>query len=79
MSAVASVRIVDPRPLVGRILAAGGTCSFDDALVLLRDDGLTESEARDALWRLLSQGVLEFTPERQITVPKNPALEKVAG
>lgn len=78
MSSMAAVPVVDPRPVLDLIKKKGGECSFDDGVTSLEARGLSKSDARDAIWRLLSQGIIEFTTDRHLRLP-HPALEKAAG
>lgn len=58
----------------------GGECSFDEALkAIIQGLRMTESDARDAVWRLLSQGYVEFTPDRRLRLPAQVKLERAAG
>jgi hypothetical protein len=77
MIAMAVARSIDPKPLVDFIKNQGGECSFDDGVHFLSATGLSENEALDALWRLLSWGDVAFTPDRRLRLP-HPAQEKVA-
>ena len=73
MTVMDSVRTIDPRPIFALIERQGGECSFDEATRAFTELGMTESEARDALWQLLSDGALEFTTERRLMMPSTPA------
>lgn len=70
MSALRAIPLLDPQPVLDLIQERGGACSFDEAVGVLRHRGFSESAARDALWQFLSDGRIEFTADRQLTVPK---------
>jgi len=70
MNAMPVVPSIDPQPILDLIEQRGGECSFDEALTLLGQRGMRESTARDALWRLLSDGIIEFTVDRHLTTPR---------
>lgn len=76
MSVMASAA-VDPLPVLN-LIRSQGESSFDDALSLLVGTGLTPTGARDALWRMLSQGLIEFTTDRHLRLPSEE-LDKAAG
>jgi DNA-binding transcriptional regulator PaaX len=69
MSALRAVPVLDPQPVLDLIRERGGVCTFDEALRMLAQRGFSEASARDALWQFLSDGRLEFTQDRQLTVP----------
>ena len=70
---------VDPRPVLD-LIRKQGESSFEDALKLLEQQvGLTSTGARDALWRMLSQGLIEFTTDRHLRLPSQTALDRAAG
>jgi hypothetical protein len=69
MTALRAIPLVDPQPVLQLIQQNGGTCTFDQAVQMLMRGGFSESAARDALWQFLSDGRLEFTPDRQLKVP----------
>ncbi len=79
MNAMPVVPVIDPQPILDLIRQKGGECLFNDAVQALVDLGQSESSARDALWRLLSDGTIEFTVDRHLTVPKPDALDGAAG
>ena len=71
MNAMPIVPSIDPEPLLNLIRQKGGECSFEEAMKVVEVElGMTESAARDALWRLLSDGTIEFTTDRHLTVPQ---------
>lgn len=70
MSAMRAIPVVDPQPVL-ELIAQRGECSFEEALNALAQRGFTPSAARDALWQLLSDGRIEFTTDRNLTVPKH--------
>jgi hypothetical protein len=76
MSALRAIPVLDPQPVLNLIKERGGACSFDDAVRALVQRGFTESAARDALWQFLSDGRIEFTADRQLTVPRADAPER---
>lgn len=69
MSALRAVPVLDPQPVLDLIQERGGVCTFDEALSLLVQRGFSEATARDAIWQFLSDGRLEFTPDRKLSVP----------
>ena len=69
MSALRAIPLLDPQPVLDLIQESGGACSFDEAVAALRQRGFSESAARDALWQFLSDGRIDFTADRQLTVP----------
>ena len=78
MSVMATAAI-DPRPIL-EFIRRKGESSFEDALKLLEQQvGLSPSRARDALWRMLAQGIIEFTTDRHLRLPSAPALDRAAG
>jgi hypothetical protein len=77
MSAMA-LPAIDPRPLLQFLQSHGGECSFDDAMNVLRRQGLDDTDARDGLWRWLSVGLIIFTPDRRLRLANMP-LERAAG
>ena len=77
MSVMDSAHTIDPRPVFALIKRQGGECSFEEATRAFTELGMTESDARDALWQLLSDGALEFTAERRLMMP--PTLARAAG
>lgn len=77
MSVMAAVPTIDPTPLVQFLEENGGESSFEDAVGVLQTRGLTPNDARDVVWRLLSQGVIEFTTDRAVRL--RPVGSKVAG
>jgi len=68
MSAVPKVPIIDPEPILS-LIRQRGECSFDDAINVLRERGMDSTRARDAIWQLLSDGVIQFTTDRHLTMP----------
>jgi hypothetical protein len=70
MSTLASTPNIDPEPILRHMAAKGGNCSFEEAMQLYLRLGMTPTQARDALWRLLSDGAIEFTVDRRLRVPK---------
>jgi DNA-binding transcriptional regulator PaaX len=70
MNAMPVVPWVDPKPVLELIKEKGGECSFDEAMNALVELGMTQAAARDGLWRLLSDGQIEFTTDRHLTIPK---------
>jgi hypothetical protein len=68
MSVIIAARAVDSEPVLA-LIDERGECSFGDAMKVLTDVGVTPSDARDTLWRLLSVGKLEFTAERLLRLP----------
>lgn len=70
MNAMPVIPWIDPEPVLNLIKAKGGECSFDEAMNALVELGMTEAAARDGLWRLLSDGTIEFTTDRHLTTPK---------
>lgn len=77
MAVMAAVPTIDPTPLIRLIEERGGQCSFEDAVEVFQTRGLTPNDARDAVWRLLSQGVVEFTTDRAVRLRTMGS--KVAG
>jgi hypothetical protein len=77
MSVMDSTNAIDPRPVFELIERQGGECSFEDAVNAFVALGLSESKARDVLWQLLSDGTLEFTTDRHLTMPTT--LARAAG
>ena len=69
---------IDPQPVLNLIQQRGGECSFSEAMDTLINLGMTESAARDALWRLLSDGTIEFTTDRNLAVPRSD-MRQAAG
>lgn len=69
MTALRAIPLLDPQPILDLIEEKGGSCTFDEALDALVQRRFPLSAARDALWRFLSDGRIEFTPDRQLTVP----------
>lgn len=67
---------VDTKPLL-RMMEQKGKCNFADSLQAFTRQGLSASEARDTIWRLLSEGLIEFTTDRQLRLPR--LMKKVAG
>lgn len=78
MSIAGAIPVIDPQPILQLINTRGGECSFDEAIEVLQKQGLNQSDARDGLWRLLSQGIIEFTSDRKLKLPR-PVLERAAG
>lgn len=76
MSALRAIPLLDPQPVLDLIQERGGECSFDEAVKMLRQRGSSESGARDALWQFLSDGRIEFTADRNLTVPKSDVPEQ---
>jgi len=70
---------IEIAPLFELIERNGGECSFSDGLKALNQLGMSESQARDMLWRLLSDGSIEFTVERHLKVPTTSEFERAAG
>jgi hypothetical protein len=70
MNAMPVVPWIDPEPVLKLIKDKGGECSFDEAMNALVKLGMAQSVARDGLWRLLSDGTIEFTTDRHLTTPK---------
>jgi len=70
MNAMPVVPVVDPRPVLNLIEQRGGESSFEDAMKVLVQLGMLPSAARDALWRFLSDGTIEFTTDRHLTLPR---------
>jgi hypothetical protein len=70
MNAMPVVPVIDPQPVLTLINEKGGECSFDEAMDALVLRGMTKEVARDVLWRLLSDGTIEFTTDRNLTVPQ---------
>ena len=68
MSVMAARATVDPTPVI-RHLREHEESAFDDALAVLTNTGMTDSEARDAVWQLLSRGLIEFTTDRRLRLP----------
>jgi hypothetical protein len=69
---------IDPEPVFALIREKGGESSFTDAIRALMRVGIAEAAARDALWRLLSDGSIEFTIDRQLTIAR-PRMASRAG
>lgn len=66
---VMAVRVgVDPAPLT-KHLEEHAESTFDEALRIFKNAGLSETQARDEVWQLLSQGVIEFTTDRRLRLP----------
>jgi hypothetical protein len=78
MSALRAIPLLDPQPVLDLIEQKGGACSFDEAVRVLVQRRFSESAARDALWQFLSDGRIEFTADRQLTVPKSDVPEQTA-
>ncbi len=72
-----AVHAIDPKPLLTYMAKNRGECSFDEAMEVLQKHGLSESDARDGIWRLLSNGTICFTDDRRLRLP--PAVAKIAG
>ena len=79
MNALPIVPMIDPTPIVSLIQAHGGQCSFDEAVLAFRNLGMSESSARDALWRLVSDGSVTFTVDRQLALPRPSRFDVAAG
>jgi DNA-binding transcriptional regulator PaaX len=79
MIVMATTRSIDPKPLLHLLEEHGGECTFDDGIHVLTREGLSENDARDALWRLLSQGIVEFTTDRLLRLPHHSVRERAAG
>lgn len=79
MGSMMTPRTVDPQPLLGFIADKGGESSFDDALQMFVKIGMTPSQARDTLWRLLSDGTIEFTTDRRLRAPRNRVSNRAVG
>lgn len=73
-----TVPAIDPKPLLSYMAKHQGECSFDQAMQVLQKQGLSESDARDGIWRLLSDGTIYFTDDRRL-LRLLPAVEKIAG
>lgn len=69
MTALRAIPVIDPQPVLDLIQQKGGECSFDEAVAALVQRRFSESAARDALWQFLSDGRIEFTADRKLTVP----------
>ena len=69
---------IDPQPILNLIQQNGGECTFSEAIATFKNLGMSESAATDALWRVLSDGTIEFTTDRNLTVPA-PRLRVAAG
>lgn len=78
MSVMATLKAFDRMPVLDYLAQHGGEASFEELLRTLERLGMSESDGRDALWRLLSQGFVEFTAERRVRIP-NRELERAAG
>jgi hypothetical protein len=61
---------IDPKPLLQYLKTQGGECSFDQAVQTLEVQGLDANDARDTLWRWLAQGIIEFTTDRFLRLPR---------
>ncbi len=79
MTVMASSPAIDPKPLIELLQRQGGECSFDDGVRALEVGGLSKDDARDVVWRLLSQGVVEFTTDRELRLPQHSVKERAAG
>jgi len=69
---------IDPQPLIHLLKEHGGKCQFDEGVRILTVAGLTENDARASLWMLLSQGIVEFTTDRDLRLPQS-GQERAAG
>ena len=79
MSSMMTRPAVDPRPLLRFIAEKGGESPFDEALQVFVQIGMTESQARDTLWKLLSNGTIEFTTDRRLRAPIDRPLNRALG
>jgi hypothetical protein len=78
MNALRAIPLIDPQPVLDLIEQKGGECSFDEAVRALVEHRFSESGARDALWQFLSDGRIQFTAERNLTVPKADVSDQAA-
>ena len=74
MSVMYTSRPIDDKALFRLLDNRGGECSFEDAVGAFRSQGITDDDARDEIWRLLSHGQLVFTPDRHLTKPGSSAV-----
>jgi hypothetical protein len=77
MNALRAIPLIDPQPVLD-LIQQKGECSFDDAVRALVERNFSESGARDALWQFLSDGRIQFTTDRKLTVPKADASDQAA-
>lgn len=68
MSAMAVHAAVDPTPVLEH-LRQQQESAFKEVLNIFTNNGLSEGEARDAVWQLLSRGLIEFTTDRRLRLP----------
>jgi len=77
MNALRAIPLIDPQPVLD-LIQQKGECSFDDAVRALVERRFSESGARDALWQFLSDGRIQFTTDRKLTVPKADVSDQAA-
>jgi hypothetical protein len=78
MNAMRAIPLIDAQPVLD-LIKQKGECSFDEAVRVLVERRFSESGARDALWQFLSDGRVQFTPDRKLTVPKPDESNQTAG
>jgi hypothetical protein len=78
MNALRAIPLIDAQPVLD-LIEQKGECSFDEAVRALVEHRFSEAAARDALWRFLSDGRIQFTTDRKLTVPKPDESDQAAG
>lgn len=77
---MAAMRAFDPALIVSVLEEHGGKYPFFKLTAVLGQLGLSEAEARDFVWRLLSEGVIRFSSDRNdVQLAPEERAEKVAG
>ena len=73
MASVATLPVRDPEAAVLDFLRRAEETSPTDLLEELECEGFDATLIREAIWRLVSDHVIEFSPERKLLISRQPA------